>query len=320
MSESSGNSFWVGDLQGYMSYPTEDDDDWASGLQGELNKIGNVPLLAGKSISARYLYKQGIAPSEWRNALHQSEMSLGYTSTNIDLNRIGHNHSLVIRFVKGMLNLGRPYAVARYARWEKLDYPSALTATLPYGISALVNQFLLSEKIPRTRDVAVSIRNVLEPHRRPDQTAYRMTGMLQTTLHRIADDTSQHPGGSKLDRCRMRTLLALTRLYFSTIETKLSSLDDLRSLLKKYELERTIAFGDGHRVTTNGRFIRSWRVRHVQPLYNLYPYAIRHGLQRAVVHEPTEFDHAVLVNELALAHCGLYRIRAAGRAKAIRGG
>jgi hypothetical protein len=327
MSENDGNSFWVGDLQAYMSYPTGDDDDgWnvdedgrASEVQEELNKIGKVQLLAGKSISAKYLYEQGIAPSEWRNALHQSEMSLGHPSTNVGLTTFGDNETFVIRFVKGMLNLGRPYAVARYARLEKLDYPSAVTATLPYGLSALVNQFLLSERIPRTREAAIDIRNVLDPHAVADQTAYHKTGMLQTTLHRIADDTPQHLGGSKLDRGRMRTLLALTRLYFTTIETKLSSLDDLRSLLKRYELERKFAIGDVRRVTTNGRPIKSWRVRHIQPLYNFYPYAIRHGLQRAVVHGSAKFDHVTLVNELALAHCGLYRMRAAGRRRPRKG-
>jgi hypothetical protein len=319
MSESNGTGAWVGDLDRCISYGDFDQDDELAAqrdlLEIELDEIGELQLLAGKTISARLLHQKSISPSEWRHALHQSEMTIGFRSSNVHQNVGEHTESPVTRFVKGMLDLGRPYAIARYARWEHLDYPSALTGTLPYGIRALVNQLLASEGITRTREVEASIRAALEPCEKSDMTAYRRTGMLQTALHRIANDTPNHPGGTKLNRNRMRTMLALARLYFSTVEARLSSIEELRALLKTYELESVIAQKDDVRITTNGRFIRSWRLRHIQPLVNLYPYSIRHGLQRALAHEPADFNRTALVNELALAHCGIFRMRAAGKAK-----
>lgn len=319
MSESNGTSAWVGDLDRCISYGDFDEDDERKAgqdpLQIELDAIGELQLLAGKTISARLLYQKGISPSEWHHALHQSEMTIGFISLNVHQNVGEYKDSPVIRFVKGMLDLGRPYAIARYARWENLDYPSALTATLPYGIRALVNQLLASEGITRTREVETSIRIALEPYVTGDMTAYRRTGMLQAALHRIANDTPNHPGGTKLNRNRMRAMLALARLYFSTVEIRLSSIAELQSLLTSYEFEREISRRDVVRTTTNGRFIRSWRLRHIQSLFNLYPYSIRHGLQRALAHGPADFDRTALVNELALAHCGLYRMRTAGQAR-----
>jgi hypothetical protein len=327
MSQSNGNGAWVGDLDRWISYDYLDHDEELdhdnkrSAKQGFLNielaEIGELQLLAGKAISAVQLYEMSISPSEWRHALHQSEMTIGLRSSNLLQNVGEYTDSPVIRFVKGMLDLGRPYAIARYARWEHLDYPSALTATLPYGIRALVNQLLASECIKHTREVEASIRTVLEPRKKVDMTAYRRTGLLQTALHRLADDTPAHPGGTKLNRNRMRAMLALARLYFSSVELRLASIEELRSLLSTYEAERAIAQREDVRITSNGRLIRAWSVRHIQPLLNLYPYSIRHGLQRALAHGLADFDRAALVNELALAHCGIFRMRAAVKARPL---
>lgn len=328
MSESNGTSAWVGDLDRCISYGDFDHDNELDEigelqlaqqdlLNIELDEIGELQLLAGKAISVLQLYEKSISPSEWRHALHQSEMTIGFRSSNLLQNVGEYTDSPVIRFVKGMLDLGRPYAIARYARWEHLDYPSALTATLPHGIRAMVNQLLASECITRSREVEASIRTVLEPSKKGDMTAYRRTGLLQAALHRIADDTPAHPGGTKLNRNRMRDMLSLARLYFSTVELRLASIEELRSLLSTYEAERAIALRDDARITTNGRLIRAWCLRHIQPLLNLYPYSIRHGLKRALAHGLADFDRTALVNELALAHCGIFRMRAAGKARAL---
>lgn len=320
MSESNGSSVWVGDLDRCICIDFDRANERAAErtfLEVELDEIGDLELLAGKAISARQLYEKSIAPSEWRHALHQSEMAIGFSSQKELQHECEGTDSSVTRFVKGMLDLGRPYAIARYARWERLDYPSALTATLPHGIRALVNQLLASEAITRSRDVDASVRAVLGPSGMGGMTAYRRTGLLQAALHRIADDTPTHPGGTKLDRSRMRAILALARLHFSTIELRLISIEELRSLISTYEAERAIAQRDDARITTNGRLIRSWRLRHVQPLFNLYPYSIRHGLKRALEHGIANFDRTVLVNELALAHCGIFRMRATGRARTL---
>lgn len=326
MSESDGTSVWVGDLDRCISICNDDFDGYdrfhdlrraeREFLNKELDEIGELQLLAGKAISALKLYEKGISPSEWRHERHQSAMTMGFSYSNSHQNLDGYTDSAENRFVRGLLDLGRPYAIARYARWEQLDYPSAITATLPHGIRALVNQLLASERITRTREVEESIRTVLKPSKKDDMTAYRRTGMLQAALHRIMDDAPDHPGGAMLNRHRMRAMLALARLYFSTVELRLTSVDELRSLLTTYEAERAIAQRDNSHITTNGRFIRGWPLRHIKPLLNLYPYSIRHSLQRALSHGVTDFDPTALVNELALAKCGISRMRAAGKAKA----
>jgi hypothetical protein len=329
MSESNGTSVWVGDLDRCISISDFDPYDELDEIDGpqlaqqellnnELDEIGELQLLAGKAISALQLYEKSISPSEWRHALHQSEMTIGFSSSNSLQNVGDYTDGAVIRFVKGLLDLGRPYAIARYARWEQLDYPSALTATLPHGIRALVNQLLASEGITRTREVEESIRTVLKPSKKDVMTAYRRTGTLQAALHRIADDTPTHPGGTKLNRHRMGAMLAQARLYFSTVELRLASIEELRSLLTTYEAERAIAQRDDSRITTNGRLIRAWSLRHIQPLLNLYPYSIRHSLERALSQGVADFDRTALVNELALAHCGISRMRVAGKARASR--
>lgn len=321
MSENNGDRVWVGDLDGYVYYDDFDSDDEHENqeelLETEIDEIGELQLLAGKTISARQLYQKNISPSEWRHALHQAEMTIGFGPIKVHQETGADTDSSVIRFVKGMLNLGRPYAVARYARWEHLDYPSALTATLPHGIRALTNQLLASEGIERTREIDASIRAVFELSEKSDMTAYRRAGILQTALHRIANDTPNHPGGTKLDRKRMRAILALARLYFSAAELRLISVEELRSLFRNYERDREIARREEVRLTTNGRFIRSWRLRHVHPLVNFYPYSIRHGLKRALAHGVANFDRSTLVNELAFAQCSIFRMRAAGQARTL---
>ena len=317
MSNCDSLSVWVGDLDGYINIDAinraNEREAEQERLDLELDEIGDLQLLAGKATSARKLYRQGILPSEWRHALHQAEMAIGHLSDEQYQQVDDGRRSPESSFVKGMLDLGRSYAIARYARWEHLDYPSALTATLPHGIRALVNQLLAVEGIIRVLHADASIRAVLDPNQANGMIAYSRTGLLQAALHRIADDTPTHLGGERLDRERMRIMLSLARLHFSTLELRLMSIDELRLLLAMYETERA-AVGRGEtRITTNGRIIRSWRQRHIQPLLNLYPYAIRHGLRRALAHGEDGFDRAALVNELALAHCGIIRMRRTGR-------
>lgn len=317
MSESNGTSVWVSDLDRCISidFDLADDDQELSKIELELDDIGDIELLAGKSISARQLYQKNISPSEWRHALHQAEMTIGFISSKVSHHASDCTDSSAARFIKGMLDLGRPYAIARYARWEHLDYPSALSSTLPHGIRALINQLLASEGIERNGNVEVVIRSVLQPCANGDMTAYRRTGMLQTALHRIADEAPNHPGGIHLDRLRMRDMLSLARLHFSTSELKITSVNELRLLLNNYIIERKIARQDNIRATTNGRLIKSWRLRHLQPLFNIYPYSVRYGLERALAHESANFDRTTLVNELALSHCGILRMRSAGKSR-----
>lgn len=319
MSNCDSLSVWVGDLDGYIDIDAIGRDNERESeqerLDVELDEIGDLPLLSGKAISARKLYQRGILPSEWRHALHQAEMLIEQEHDEEDQQARNETRSPESSFVKGMLDLGRSYAIARYARWEHLDYSSALSATLPYGIRALVNELLMSEGLIRTPISDVSISEVLIPYQADKMTAYSRTTLLQKAIHRIAEDSLDHPGGEKLNRDSMRVMLSLTRLYFSIIELRLISIDELRSLQRLYDIDRAVSGHDKNRITMNGRLIRSWRLRHIQPLLNLYPYAIRHGLKRALEHKEDEFNRETLVNEFALAQCGIIRMRRSGREK-----
>ena len=332
MSNDSGMRVWVSDLDGYVDISSINSANQQEAeqeqLEHELDDIGDLPLLAGKAISAHQLNSKGISPSDWRHAVHQAEMAIG-TAPAGDLPHTGSGReSPEGHFLRAMLDLGRSYAVARYAHWERVDYPSAITATLSHGIRALVNQFLVAEAIPRLRHTDERIRGVLGHCEQSGIVAYRRTGLLQAAIHQIADETPGHPGGAALDRGRTRTMLALARLHFSVVELRAATVGDIHALLTRYDVEREAARADQPRIMSSGRTIRAWRLRHVRPLLDLYPYAIRHGLTRAVANLPAGdraeespilsgagggFSRTALVNELALAHCGILRMRRAGR-------
>lgn len=315
MSNDSGLSVWVGDLDRYLdieaiSAANEREAELAA-LELEFDEIGELRLLADKSTSARQLNYKDITPSDWRHAVHQAEMAIGSEPETI----IGHSpqgrDGAEEHFIRNMLRLGHSYAVVRYAQWERLDYPSAITATLPHGIRALINQFLAAEAIPRSTGTEERIRSVLTYGQANAMTAYRRAGVLQAALHDIADETVAHPGGEALDRERTRAILALARLHFSARELRLSSVTELRELAEAYTADRETLGATRKAPTSNRRSIRNWRLRHIRSLLDFYPYSIRHSLARAA--RSDQFDRVAVVNELALAHCGILRMRRAGR-------
>jgi len=313
---SSNIRIWVGDLDAYISVGgSKEEEDYdkkeeeRAALDQELEAIGEISLLSGKFISANNLYSKDVSPSEWRWATQQAERALHGAASidNLFLNRL--------------FSMGRPYAIGRYSKWERLDYSSALTATFPHGLKALINQYLLAEGIDHTSPAGDCIRTVLKPAEQISEiTAYRRTGMLQSAIHEMADRAPAHPGRQKLSRGGMRIILSLARLHFSTTELKVGSFRELKSLVDAYETERTAAKdGGGDHSVINGRLIRAWRLRHIRPLIDLYPYSIRHVIARALHHHSSGAgnpDRSVLANELALAHCGIMRMRRAGRDRA----
>lgn len=324
MSNDDGLNIWVGDLGGYINLEgiwadrQREDAEEAERekLERELNEIGEIKLLAGKATSAMQLSKNGITPSDWRHALHQAQMAIGAEPDTILQNHTPGKEGAEGRFIRSMLDLGRTYGVARYARWERLDYPTAITAMLPHGIRALVNQFLATERISRSFGTDRRIRSALSTGNIKETTSYRRTAALQAALHAIADEAQSHPGGAALDRERTRSILSLTRLYFSGVELRLSSLQELRALMSAYVTDRETGIPADARITSNGRDIRGWHLRHMRPLLDLYPFSIRYGLHRAM--ESSTLPREAIVNELALAHCGVLRMRRAGRDRTRR--
>jgi hypothetical protein len=320
MSNCSGLSIWVGDLDCYINIDAicaeNEREAEEAALELELDEIGEIRLLAGKSTSARYLNCNDITPSDWRYAVHQAGMLIGSESEAISLHGQVKWKDIEGQFIRAMLKLGNSYAVARYAKLERLDYSSAITATLPHGIRALINQFLIAEGISRSTSADGRIRAVLTGGHSIPMTAYRRTGMLQAALHAMADGRSDHPGGVSLDRERTRKILALARLHVSTQELRLSSVAELEKLSVAYTCDRQTLGAERELLIENRRSIRNWRLRHIRSLLEFYPFSIRHGLERAT--RSDQFDRVAIINELALAQCGVLRLRRAGRNRTRR--
>jgi hypothetical protein len=307
---------WVGDLDGYINIDEIDraneEAREARHLQAELDEIGGIPLLAGKGISAHVLDAKGITPSDWRWATHQAEHSLHDHQRWVDLER---------SLVKGLLSLGKPYALSRYSRWERIAYASALTATLPLGFKALLEQYLIGESIafgPKHKEWIRSAVGMAE--KTTDITAYERTGMIQSAIHQVAYDARGPSGPTNLSREGTRMILSLARLHFSMLEMNVRSLPEIQSLDNMYEAARSNvrSSADEHQLVV-GRCVRNWQLRHLHPLTHLFPYAIRHAIARGIQHHAVVSenpDRAVAVNELALAHCGILRMRQTAKTKA----
>lgn len=316
MSNDIGLSVWVGDLDGYINIDAisaaNEREAMEEELELELRKIGELRLLAGKSTSARQLNYKDITPSDWRHAVHQAEMTIDSVPETVYGHSSQGQSGTEEHFIRAMLKLGHSYAVARYAQWEHLDYPSAIIATLPHGIRALINQFLAAEAIPRSAYTDQRIRSALTDGQTNSMTAYRRTGMLQAVLHDLADKTvGRHPRGEVLNRDRTRAILALVRLHFSARELRLSSVTELGSLEAAYTADRETLGAKRELLISNRRSIKNWRLRHIRSLLDFYPYSIRNGLARAA--RSDRLDRVAIVNELALAHCGILRMRRTAR-------
>ncbi|CAO4191866.1 hypothetical protein [Methylorubrum extorquens] len=317
MSNDGGMRVWVGDLDGYINL---DAIDWANdreaeeeALLAELDKIGNLALLAGKSISAHSVNARGVSPSEWRWAMHEADKQLAPL-----LDAAGFERALV----RALSSMGRPYAIARYAQWERVPKASALTAALPYGFKALLTQYLQAEGLQRTDVERERIRTTLSTARDAQVVnAYERVGMLQTALHELAYHVKGSHGPRRLDQEGTRMILSLARLHFAVAESRVECFREIVELNARYEAARhSYRSGEDEYRPVVGRHLKNWRARHLRPLSDLYPFSIRHALARGANSGSLSGEHArtIAMNELALAHCGILLMRrnARGRARA----
>ena len=308
MSSFEDDCIWVGDLDGYISisaisedYAREKEEEK---LQAELDNIGEIFLLNSKAISSHLLYERGIGPYEWDWAIRQAEKRLRPPLSNQELEQT---------LLRAFLSLGRPYAIARYASWEKVPYLSAQTASLPLGLRALLFQYLSGQNCHLPHQHSSLIRSVLEKATKtPDVTAYNRTSMVQSLIHHIAQETKGRGGVDYLDREATRIMLSLTRLYFSVLEIKFDTFADMSELCARYAGRREAEkHSSSPSPPTKQIYIRNWRMRHLRPLTDFFPFAIRYGLERGIRH--VELNKAltkeIAVNELALAQCAIFLMR-----------
>jgi hypothetical protein len=317
MSYDTGMTFWVGDLDGYVTImdptPHEDKDDlWIRGLEAELAGLGDVSLFSNKTISSFTLRAHGVDSAQWRWKIHRAETALGHLDTHEDIESA---------FLKATMSLVRRYAVARYATFEDISFSSAITAIFPHGIRALLFSYMagqpsLSEsscrkEIQQTLNHATSMRNL---------TAYDRAGVVRDCLYKLAITKEGKDGGLKLDKSQTRTILSLLRLYFSILECQVRSVAELREIHLRYEAARAAekqGFDTSRKVT--GKKIQNWRLRSLQPLTFYFPYSVRDSLKRLIDQDTSGerlIDHKSAVNELALIYCEIERMWARGKEKA----
>lgn len=324
MSNDDGLTFWVGDLDDYVTTIWPDNDDepmWSDHDNDEFSQdreleksfewSEDLRLLAGDCVSDHLPCARGITKDEWTWAKHQAEGVLGPHIAWSELEPL---------FVKDLLSLGQRYAVARYASWEKLFYPTALAATFPYGLAAIVDQFLQRQGLTRNSQSKTDLYGTLRAIAKArGLTAYRRTGMLQSAIHQLANDTFGPTGYLDLNIGEMRSLLSLARLHYSVGEIRVRSLEDLARLHQLYERARIeVREGSDQRPPILGRHIQNWTIRHLRPLTDLYPFSIRQALGRGISHRDVTGvvpDRSMAMNELTLARCETILMKRKARAR-----
>jgi hypothetical protein len=304
MSNDDGLTIWVGDLNGYINVDFSDEYEHELkelALEREMDEIGDISLFAGKAISSRVLLSRGVSPDRWRWAQHHAEKSLADAKCKIELE---------LRFVENVNAMGRRYAVARYARFEGLSYSTALTATFRHGLRALLYQYIAREPLLGDSKQRPVIQKSLSHAIAADGlTAYDRAGKIRQTLHDIAILNHGPEGHLCLDKDGVKEILSLCRLHFSVLECDVHSLLMLQELDRLYGRARIEAGnGSDQGQAITGKYIRNWKMRHLHPLTFFFPYSLRNAVARGILQiseDPGSFDRCRIVNELALAHCGM---------------
>ena len=291
--------------------PLLSDDEQDAEVQrrdAQLDERGDLRLLSGEATSLLTLFGSAISADEYRWAKHQAEQTLGAAREGDALERA---------LLRGLLSLGKTYAINRYATWERVSRPAALIATLPFGFRALLDQYLLGEGLGSEPGQRALIGKTLQQAEDSSGiTAYRRAGLVQALIHTMAS-TNSPEGPLGLDREPTRQILALARLRFSVAELEIGSFDEMGSLRKVYQRERAEEQSGTHEFwPVRGRKIRNWRMRHLHSLVFLFPDAVRQALARgikrsALISAPFSVppDRAIAVNELTIAHCSIILMR-----------
>lgn len=271
----------------------------------DFKKNGDISVLSGEVVSWESFVEKRLDFNEWRWAVHLAESAISPTATRQQLEG---------ELVRGLVDLGRGYAVRRYARWERLPRYDAVTASLPYGFKAILVQYLSGQGLLSGSDSHERIRSLWQiVFDAKDKIAYRRVGYIQSFIHGMAYDVLGSNGLQSLDKEATRKLLSLARLRYSVDELRFNGFSDISNLLRSYsEARDAIAVVDGYN-RTSGKFIRSWSLRHLRPLTDFFPYALRNALDRGVRHSASgaALTRIVAINELALAHVEILLMRKA---------
>lgn len=291
---------WVRDLDKWINIDAinryHEEEMREKERNAEFDKIGDIFLIGEKSIRSTLIRSSKLEPSEWRWAIHQAEMSLSVSASGPALEQ---------ELVRALIELGRAYAIARYAKWEKIPYSSALTVSVPLGFKALLNQYLIGQGLLKAPNSRERVLYALADKQGDDKSiAYNKVGIIQEMIHNLAYDVFGVHGPASLRRNATRTMLSLARLHYSVEELRLNNFSDVAKLLSNYANARKYTMLNEKEYITPGRHIRNWRLRHLRPLTDLFVYSIRGTLNRGINHNiyGVEIQREAAVNELALAH------------------
>lgn len=312
-------TFWVGDLDSYVSIVPEEDfekkileQELRDSKEEEMKCLGSIPLLSGKCILFSTLQQRGIDLDTWRWAIHDGEKALDAP---------GGNNGIEGLFLKKLLEIGRPYAFRRYARREKLHTQTALAATHPNGIRAILNQFIEGSKVIWTKDSKLRILNSFNKAEKDSKSiAYFRTKVirdaidLETQAINFANELFLHNNSlAKVDRKAMRILLSLLRLHFMSRESNYRTTLEIYLNHQKYREARRVEIASYPATAKSVKgSIKNWKLRHLHPLDFYFPIVIRHALARCMEHvgeHGTPIERELAVNEIALVHCGIYLMR-----------
>lgn len=315
MSYDQGPMIWVSDLDDYIDIDAisreAEEENRKRALGAEVERIGDLSLFCTRSLSFGKLQSRGVTPDRWRWMRHRAERSLGRAHDAIELEA---------SFLKAILSLGRRYAVARYARLENLPVSTAIAATFPHGVRALIYSYMAGERLlSGLSSKREAQRSLYLARSNQTLTAYEQTGFLQRSLHQIAISVGGEGAHLQLNKHQMRDILSVTRLHFATLECDVRSAAELRDMNLKYEVARarTEQGAEAPRTIT-GKEIRNWELRSLHPLTFYFPFALRCSLDRLLeesCERKTLIQRAAAVNELSLAICAIELMRESSAGK-----
>lgn len=308
---------WVGDLDGYVNIDAisrENEREAAEhALEVDLDDLGDIALFYNKTVSSRKIHSSGVSPKQWRWLLHRAERSLGELHTQEDIEAA---------FLKATMAAVRRYAVARYAKFERLSFSDAITAIFPHGIRALLFSYMAGEPSLSNPSCRKEIQRTLHlASATPNLTAYDRAGLVRLSLHSLAIDEAGSNVNSKLDKGSMRRVLSLLRLYFANQECKVQSVAEFVEIQVRYEAARAAekrGFDTSQNIT--GRRIKNWRLRSLHPITFYFPYSARHSLKRMADQEKSadrSMDRQSAANELALTYSEIELMRARAKNRAV---
>lgn len=264
----------------------------------QYERLGSIELLAGKSLSPFRLSRHDVTVEQWGFELYRAHRYLRGLSAW---------RSLEPLLLRQLLSAGQAYAIRRYAKEEKIAILLAMTAALPYGIQALMSQFLFRQGLVLSSAQSRQLSSAWKTTSVADNlTAYGKTGRIRGELFAIIDQICGPHASTILPREETRQILSLMRLNFSVAEMKNSGFARFDRLESLYIAERQNFLEKEKSPSFMG--IRKWQQRHLRPLLFYYPFALRQAIARgrkqAKMCEDPSLPERV-ANEVALAYCSL---------------